>query len=66
MEVANQQYGNMFMKLIVILFAFKLTRDRSHLTTMMWNFMSSGTSATPIPDNKKISCMVINVKVYKW
>ena len=38
-------------------------RDSSHLTTTTWNFTSSGIGAAPIPDDKKMGCMVTNVAV---
>ena len=41
-------------------------RDCSHLTTMMWDLMSSGIGAAPIPDIKKMGCIVTNATVHTW
>ena len=51
---------------VIIVLCERAFQDRSHLTTTMWNFTSSGISAAPIPDDKKMGCMVTNLTVHTW
>ena len=43
---------------------YSVVRDHSDSTITMWNFMSSGTGAALIPDDKKTGSMVTNVTVH--